>query len=287
MAPKLEQKYPEALLNKRAAIAESGTFRQRVEYDLVSRPAYAFGLLAAADIARYCGVKAVSAIEFGVAEGDGLLNLCQLAPQVTHETGISFEIIGFDNAAGLPEPQGHRDHPEIWSRGDFTMTNRAKIEAALPSFARLVIGDVAQTLPEVIAGLARECPIGFIAHDMDLYSSTVPCLSVYEVETTKLLPVSIAYFDDTVGDPGRMGTLFRNEWCGQLLAIQEFNSRNSFRKIDGIKRLRHRRPLASETWLDQVYAVHALDHPFRNTPRRPQSLSMGEHVQARSHEWPY
>jgi hypothetical protein len=30
--------------------------------------------------------------------------------------------------------------------------------------------------------------------------------------------------------------------------------------------LRYRRPLFHEQWLDQVYGVHILDHPFRNRP---------------------
>jgi len=57
-------------------IALFGAFRMKVACDLIHRMHYAYGLLAAADQAPDAGVKAFTAVEFGVAAGAGLLNLC-------------------------------------------------------------------------------------------------------------------------------------------------------------------------------------------------------------------
>src|SRR5436190_14461173 len=117
----IDLRYPAALLAERERVAMVGSFRETVRYDLVPRPHYAFGLLTAADIARFCGVKKIIAIECGVAAGEGLLNLCELAEMVSHETGIEFIIYGFDTGNGLPPLQDYRDHPEIWTEGDFSI----------------------------------------------------------------------------------------------------------------------------------------------------------------------
>ena len=287
MIPEPRHRYPEHVIHERQRVSESGSFRERVQYDLVARPSYAFGVLAAADIARFFGYRKVTVIEFGVANGDGLLNLCNLTEQVSAVTNIEFRVLGFDNAIGLPEPVDYRDHPEIWSKGDFRMTNRPQLEQEIPPHARLLIGPVSETLPEAMRDISDDAPVGFVAHDMDIYSSTVDCLKIYESDARKLLPVSIAYFDDTLGAPGRIGTLLRNEWCGQLLAINEFNRRGEYRKIDIIRTLPHRRPLSDELWLKQIYAIHALDHPLRNSSKRQASYSLDEHQSTMSLDWPY
>jgi hypothetical protein len=53
-----------------------------------------------------------AAAEFGVANGAGLLNMCEIAARVTRETGVGFRIVGFDAGTGLPQPIDYRDHPE-------------------------------------------------------------------------------------------------------------------------------------------------------------------------------
>jgi hypothetical protein len=277
-APGLGHRYPPLVLDERQRASESGTFRERVRYDLVERPAYAFGLLAAADAARFFGASRITAVEFGVAEGAGLLNLCALAPQVTRETGVLIDVHAFDRGHGLPAPRDHRDHPELWTAGDFPMLDPESLRSRLPGFANLHLGDIAETLGAFQDRLTPEAPIGFVSFDVDIYSSTVDALRIYEGDPSRSLPVSIAYFDDTLGNPAGLGSLLRNRWCGQLRAIDEFNEAHSLRKIDEIRTLKARRPLRHEIWLDQMYGVHALDHPLRNAARRKDPVTMSDEI---------
>jgi hypothetical protein len=148
-------------------------------------------------------------------------------------------------------------------------------------------GEVADTLGTFVDTLRDDAPVGFVSHDMDIYHSTVSALDVYRVAATKLLPVSVAYFDDTLGRPDRLGSLLRTRWAGQLLAIDEFNESESMRKIDLIRTLKYRRPMNQEKWLEHVYAVHALDHPARSLGAAQRTaLTIGAYRATRSFEWP-
>src|SRR5437899_8161101 len=102
-------------------VAVFGGFRAKVSWDLVNRPHYAYGLLEAADQARQAGLNSFTAVEFGVAGGEGLLNLCLLAERVTAATGVQVRIVGFDSGQGMPPPVDWRDHPEQFGAGDFAM----------------------------------------------------------------------------------------------------------------------------------------------------------------------
>lgn len=285
MFPDLSSKYPATLLAERERIAQSGSFREQVRYDLVHRPTYAFGLLAAADIARFCGIQKIIAIEFGVANGDGLLNLAALAPRVTQETGVEIEIFGFDTGAGLPPLTDYRDHPEIWSEGDFLMDNREELMQKLPANTQIIWGDIAETLAPFMQRLSKQTPVGFVSLDVDIYTSTKNAMRLFQGDAEHCLPVTISYFDDTIGGVTRMGSLFRNRWAGQLLAIDEFNAANATRKIDIIRTLKYRRPLHLEPWLEQIHAVHMLDHPARNRLDSRAALTMREHGAAAGLDW--
>ena len=111
-------------------IAAFGSFRHKVYFDLVVRLPYAYGLLEAADAAASMGLKRFTAVEFGVASGAGLMNMCKIAERVTKTTGIEVDIVGFDNATGMPEPVDYRDHPEYYSPGDYPMESPGKLVAA-------------------------------------------------------------------------------------------------------------------------------------------------------------
>ena len=65
------------------------------------------------------------------------------------------------------------------------------------------------------------------------------------------------YFDD-INNPDH------NEFCGQLLAITEFNKANQYRKISKMTQLRNWRYFKDALWLDQMYFLHVLDHQFRD-----------------------
>jgi hypothetical protein len=264
-----------------------GSFRDRVRHDLIERPAYAFGLLAAADLARHLGIARLTAVELGVAGGDGLLNLCELAVRVGEETGVAFDVVGFDTGGGLPAPRGPKDHPEVWVAGDFPMRDREHLAARLPEHGRLILGDVRDTLDDFVASLSDAAPLGFVSNDLDLYSSTAASFALFGGAPTKYLPATLLYFDDTLGAPSRMGSLFRNRWCGQLAAIGEFNARAGPRKIDALRILPYRRPGSAAKWMAQSYALHVLDHPLRQEGRVAAPQTVAEQDASADASWPF
>ncbi|MDH3239931.1 MAG: hypothetical protein OEO83_04615 [Alphaproteobacteria bacterium] len=234
-----------------------GSYRQKVLFDQVRRRQHAFGILEAADIAKRVGAKQVTVVEFGVASGAGLMNLAQICEAVTKETGISFRLIGFDVGKGLPSPIDYRDHPEMFQSGDYPMVNPDALKNSLPSFASLIIGDVKETVPKFLEELDKESPIGYVVFDLDYYSSTVDALAIFEGDREEYLPVFWSYFDDVSG-------IWFNDWCGELLAINEFNEKHRYRKLRLDHSLMARRVFKNAQWLSMVRSVHILDHPFRS-----------------------
>lgn len=104
-------------------VAAFGSLRAKVACDLVNRPHYAYGLLAAADQAKEAGIDAITAVEFGVAAGEGLLNLCKVAERVSNTTGVRINLVGFDTGRGMPPPVDYRDHPEEFQASDYPMNH--------------------------------------------------------------------------------------------------------------------------------------------------------------------
>ena len=88
-----------------------GSFRMKVAFDLVVRQQYAFSILHAAERAKEFGKKGVTIVEFGVASGAGLLNMCKIAENALKSTGVEFRVFGFDTGTGLPPPHDYRDYP--------------------------------------------------------------------------------------------------------------------------------------------------------------------------------
>jgi hypothetical protein len=108
-----------------------GSFRTKVAYDLIVRPQHAWGLLKAADWATQRGVSHLTAIEFGVANGTGLINLAKLAAAVTEETGVTFTIVGFDSCMGMPPPRTTGIIPSFIDRG-FSCQDIEALRRVLP-----------------------------------------------------------------------------------------------------------------------------------------------------------
>ncbi|MGH8589736.1 MAG: hypothetical protein ACREXX_10525 [Gammaproteobacteria bacterium] len=83
-------------------------------WNAMDRPQYLFGVLYAAEQAKREGHPAVSVIEFGVAEGYGLLALQKHAGAVARHTGVDIYVYGFDSGHGLPQNTGDfRDLPHV------------------------------------------------------------------------------------------------------------------------------------------------------------------------------
>lgn len=243
---------------KRAYLSRFGkrrglTVAKKVEWDLFPRSHFAYGLYQAAREAKALGLSKISAIELGVAGGNGLIAMEKTAAEIGSDSDIAIEVYGFDTGRGQPAPQDYRDCPYIWKEGQFRMDEDA-LRRRLQS-AQLVIGDVAQTVPSFFEQ-NTPAPIGFIAWDLDYYSSTKSALPLLDAEHDYFLPRVFCYFDDVVGDD----TETHSEFTGELLAIREFNDEHPTMKIGTIHGLAYKRRVP-QRWHAQMFVLHRFDHP--------------------------
>jgi hypothetical protein len=247
--------------------AAFGSFETKVYFDLVLRQHNAFCLLQAARFAKARGYEAFTAIEFGVANGAGLLNMAAIASKVTRATGIRIELAGFDSGGGMPPARDFRDHPDLYGAGDFPMQDRERLLAKLPGGARLVLGDVAETVGPYLASVRENCPIGYVVLDVDYYSSALECLNVFDGPENLYLPETLLYLDD-IAFPRH------NPWQGERLALGEFNAGREKRKACPYNFLRSSRLFKNASWIDHVFVMHVLDHAAKSEPREgpPQVL---------------
>jgi hypothetical protein len=236
-------------------VALVGSTRARAAFDVLVRQQHAYGLLEAADEARARGLRRVTVVELGVGGGAGLLNLCDLARRVSRTTEIEFDIVGFDTGAGLPPPADHRDHPELYTAGSFPH-DRDALERALPATARVVYGDLRETIDPFVASLTPGSPLGFATLDVDYYSSSRHALRLFLGDARCYLPSVPVYVDDV---HERTHTRF----AGELLAIEEFNEENDVRKLDVDRSLPSTRVFKHAEWLQHMFRLHVFDHPER------------------------
>jgi hypothetical protein len=240
-----------------------GSLKKRIKYDLFRRPHYAFGIYEAARRAKEMGIKKISIIEFGVANGRGLMAMILYAQKVSAAMGVAIEIIGFDSGEGLPVHEGYKDHPELYLAGDYPMQDQSKLKALLPPNARLILTNL--ITEDWTQFVQDDAPIGFVSIDVDYYSSTVGVVKhLHTISSAKLLPNSLFYLDDTVFDN-------HNDYQGELLAINEFNAASELRKFEPYyRKLKQKQRFYNELWLSQIFQLHCLDHPERNKAyRRP------------------
>lgn len=233
----------------------SASFEKKLEWDAIDYPQYAYCTYQAALQARALGLEGMTAIELGVAGGNGLVALEDICGEVSRVVGISISVFGFDRRSGMPEPLDYRDNPYLWQPGFFEM-DEAALRARLRG-AELVLGDVAETIPAFLE--EREFPpIGFVAFDLDYYSSTAVALRLLEGSDAQCLPRVFCYFDDIVGDDWELHSPF----TGELLAIEEFNRRHEHMKVSRINGLAHKRRRVRSRWNDMVFVGHRFSHPL-------------------------
>ncbi len=216
------------------------------------RPQYTWSLLHVGNIARTLGIPRLTAVEFGVAGGNGLVALETAADAVAEHLDIMVDVHGFDHGVGLPPPQDHRDAPYLMQAGQFAM-DEAKLRARLRR-ARLHIGLVRDTLGAFIE--SGPAPVGFVAFDLDYYSSTIDALCLFDASTDLLFPRVLCYLDDVLGYPW-------GESNGERLAVKEFNETRANRQIDFLPGLRYMTPPDEfhARWVESMYLCHVLDHP--------------------------
>src|ERR1035438_6286252 len=240
----------------------------RALWDVSARPNYLSGLLLAAEQALQQGIAEISAIEFGVAGGNGLVVLQEEAEAVERETCILIKVFGFDNGpGGLPEFIGdHRDHPDAWRTGDYPM-DEARLRARLTPRTTLIIGNVRDTVPAFVRDGSAP-PVGFVSMDVDLYSSTIDALQIFSLPGKKMLLRAFIYFDD-------VELIFCHRFAGELLAIDYFNKINDLIKIDVLRGFNTNRPFPEKAYLKMMYVAHDLEAiaNSRESPGRTPLLS--------------
>lgn len=231
-----------------------GSYEFRVGQGAVDRPHYAYCVWQAARLAQRLGVPRISVIEFGVAGGNGLLSLERHAAKTSEATGVTIDVYGFDTGEGLPAPTDYRDLPYRWKPGFFEM-NESELRSRLTS-ATLVLGDVRDTLSTFAASYSP-APIGAVMQDMDLYSSTMAALAVFDLDEKHRMPRIFTYFDDIIGKE----TALYNDYTGERLAIAEFNDRHVSQKISPAYCLLNR---VSQRWHPKIFVTHDFEHSRYN-----------------------
>ena len=242
-----------------------GSVTTRVEYGVFDYPHYAYGVYWAAVTAARLKIPKISVAEFGVAGGRGLVALERASEQIERETGVGIDVVGFDSGEGMPAPTDYRDLGHIWGPGFYKM-DVPKLRSQLTR-AQLVLGDVGQTTAQWLREKER-APLGFVAFDLDYYSSTKAAFALFEGAQSTHLPRVYCYFDDVVTNA--LGCM--NEYVGELLAIREFNDAHPDRKVCRIEGVRVHRP-RWEIWQERMYAFHDFAHSQYNTLVIPQTHS--------------
>lgn len=231
-----------------------GSYKKLLDSGVLARPYYGYSVYKAAQLAQRLGLKRISVIEFGVAGGNGLVNLEWHAKKISKLFGVEIEIYGFDSGEGLPAPADYRDLPYHWKKGSYKM-DVPKLKSRLKK-ARLVLGDVSTTVKSFFAEF-NPAPIGAISFDLDFYSSTKIALRIFEADEKFYLPRVYSYFDDTIGEE----ELF-NEFTGERLAIQEFNQEHETMKLGFVNHF-----LAEGTpksWFYKIWVCHMFRHSQYN-----------------------
>jgi len=218
--------------------------RQLYRLKHLKRAQYYLGIRRAFSYADKLGLDRFSILEFGVAEGNGLLYLQNLLNAIAGGLSPkSVKIFGFDTFSGLPSMEGSKDGTSVWKEGDYP-SDLAKLKALIdPQIVTPVPGLFSDSVPQVAADLIEYPPL-FIIVDCDLYTST---LSIFEnLFPVYVPPLSYWYFDDT-------GLNFFSERVGEKLAIREFNAQagNPFEFIPDYRALSE--PLEHDTVLQRLF----------------------------------
>jgi hypothetical protein len=184
------------------------------------RPHYAYAMLSAALLARQLGYASISAIEFGVKDGSGLMDMEYHAMDIQNHVGVRFEIYGFAESANTSRPADYRDAPYLWRAGQYE-TDLDSLSKTL-RHSKLVLGPLKDTTGTFFDAY-KPAPVGVVFEDLYQYTATLDTFNVFAKESRRYLPRVFLYFDNT---------LETSEHAGELLAIRKYNEANAHRKID-------------------------------------------------------
>lgn len=233
-----------------------GDYHTKIDYDFdLLRPEYCFGVKDAFETAKKESIKKILLFEFGVASGRGFFKICEIAKKLSKKYAIDYEVIGFDTGEGLPEIQDYRDHPEKYRFGDYPSMGLKN--ATLPKKSKIYFGEIKDTIKNFVKESDSNVgKIGFISIDVDLYTSTVDTLGIFKLDASKYLSKVTLHLDD-------MRDTDHNEYCGELLAIREFNDLNLPRKICKMNQLRNNRVFKNASYLGRMFYAHIFDSEIR------------------------
>lgn len=214
-----------------------------------NRLSYSLGLLHSVYQAKVCDINHITVVELGVANGNGLESIIKTAQFLEKQFDIKFNVVGFDLETGLPHPKDFRDHPEIWQSGQF---QAREISEFCKNNSNIVFGDLADTLPSWCNTF--QGTLGWVSVDVDFYSSTKSAWPLFKMDPERYLPATPMHVDDINVD------LLYNPWCGEGLALKEFNDCHNYRKIEEKSRI----------WnIENFHVLHVLDHPWRQGTKQP------------------
>ncbi|MFO7932722.1 MAG: hypothetical protein R6U78_01465 [Bacteroidales bacterium] len=234
-----------AILNKK--------YREILNKENISRGNYVWGALCGTDLAANLNLEKISFLEFGVAGGNGLVELENIAIELEKIYDFEIEVYGFDTGTGLTKPQDYRDLPHLWSEGHYPM-DVDKLKGKIKK-ASLILGDIEDTINGFIE--SNPAPIAFVSFDMDMYTPTVASFRVFDGDNRILLPRIHCYFDDIMG-------YSYSEYNGERLAISEFNQQHRMKKISPIYCLENY-VQNNPFWAKKIYLAHIFDHPLYNS----------------------
>ena len=120
--------------------------------------------------------------------------------------------------------------------------------------AKLVLGNVSETV-DTFFNQYNPAPVGAIFNDLDLHTSTIESLRIFDEDANHFLPRAFMYFDDVIGTEMQM----YGESNGELLAITEFNRRHDAIHIGLNQNLL---PLYNVHYRYQIYYAHLTRHPL-------------------------
>jgi len=222
----------------------------KLSYDAVERPGYSYGIMNAVIQAKSLGYSSMSILEFGVASGQGIKVMQKIQREVLKELNFEILIYGFDSSIGLPKSTNIKDQIYFWEESMFTNHNRDYSEIQ-NNKTQIIIGNVEETASTFIDKF-KPPVIGFIAFDLDFYTSTIGAFSLLEkINIDNFLPRVESFMDDTAS----YNYLSANSHTGVLSAIIEFNKRDAevqiLQKV-GIGRSRK----VINGWFDACFVIH-------------------------------
>jgi hypothetical protein len=186
----------------------------------VYRPHYAYAMFSAAVLARELGYRSISAIEFGVHDGSGLIDMEYHAMDIQKYLGVYFEIYGFPGLEEIDRPIDYSDVPYLWRSGQHA-ADRGKLAQMLLR-AKLVSGPLKEATDSFF-DVYKPAPIGVVFEDFYQYRETLDTFNIFSRDGCWYLPRVFMYFDNTLGT---------SEHAGSLLAIRKYNELNEQKKID-------------------------------------------------------